>query len=109
MGRGNMNEAKLQVRQTESGLQVRLHVQPRAKHFAIAGVFNGALRVKVAAPPTDDAANRALIRSLSELLGVPKSCLHILAGLKSRNKILRIDRLSLSDFLERIKAAQVKE
>ena len=90
----------LQVRETADGLHVRLHVQPRAKRCEIAGLHSGALKVKVTAPPVDDAANRAIIDFFSELLHISKSSLCILAGLKSREKILQIKGLSPQRFLE---------
>jgi uncharacterized protein len=96
-----MNDG-LQVSETGAGLVIRLHVLPRAKRCEIAGIHNGALKVKVTAPPVDDAANRAIIEFLSKLLGLSKSNLQILAGLKSRDKILQIKCLSLSDLLTRI-------
>jgi len=65
-------------------------------------VHDGALKVKVTAPPVEDAANRAVIEFLSKSLGVPKSNLQILAGAKSRDKVLQISGLSLSDFRVKI-------
>ena len=97
-----MNSTGLNVKETGAGLVVRLHVQPRAKRCEIAGVHNEALKIKVTAPPVDDAANLAIIDFLSTLLGLSKSNLQILAGGKSRDKILQIRGLSLADFLARI-------
>lgn len=94
-----MIDAGLQVRETSLGLEVRLHVLPRAKRNEITGLHNGALKLKVIAPPVDDAANRAVIEFFSTLLKIPKSNLHILAGSRSRDKILQIRDMSLSSFL----------
>lgn len=97
-----MNPADLQFRESAAGLEIRLHVQPRAKRSEISGVHNGALKVKVTAPPVDDAANRAIIEFFSTFLGISRSSLQIISGLKSRDKILRIKGLSLVDLLGRI-------
>jgi uncharacterized protein (TIGR00251 family) len=97
-----MSDDVLQVRETGAGLEVRLHVQPRARRCEISGVFNGALKIKVTAPPVADAANRAIIEFFSTLLGISKSSLRILAGSKSRDKTLQIRGLSLHDFRERV-------
>jgi uncharacterized protein len=97
-----MTDAALQVRETSAGIEVKLHVQPRAKRCEISGIHNGALKLKVTAPPVDDAANRAIIGFFSALLDIPKSSLCISAGLKSRDKILQIKNLSLRSFLERL-------
>jgi uncharacterized protein len=97
-----MNNSRLNARETGLGLEVRLHVLPRAKHSEIVGVHNGALKLKVTAPPVDDAANRAIIDFFSRLLGVSKSSLSIPTGAKSRDKTLQIKGLALSRFLELI-------
>jgi uncharacterized protein (TIGR00251 family) len=94
-----MNSTGLKVKETGVGLVVRLHVQPRAKRCEISGVHNEALKIKVTAPPVNDAANRAVIEFLSTVLGLSKSNLQILAGDKSRDKTLQIRGLSLADFL----------
>ena len=94
--------SELKVSESGVGLVVRLHVQPRAKRCEVAGVHNGALKIKVTASPVDDAANRAIIEFLSTLLRLSKSNLQILAGGKSREKTLQIRGLTLADFLVRI-------
>ncbi len=99
-----MTYVGLQIRETTLGLEVRLHVLPRAKHCELSGMHNGALKIKITAPPVDDAANHAIIKFLSSLLNVSKSNLTILAGLKSRDKILQIQGLSLREFFERLEA-----
>jgi uncharacterized protein (TIGR00251 family) len=93
-----MSDPRWRIRQTDSGLEVALHVQPRARRDEIVGVHNGALKLKVSAPPVDDAANRAVIEFFAALLDVPKTRLQIVAGLKSREKVLRIESVSMSDF-----------
>jgi uncharacterized protein len=97
-----MNAADLDCRETPAGLEIRLRVQPRAKHGEISGIKNRALKIKVTAPPVDDAANRAVVELFSALLGISKSSLQIISGLKSRNKTLQIKGLSLRSFLDRI-------
>ncbi len=97
-----MNSTELDIRATAEGLCVRLHVQPRAKHSEISGTHNGALKMKITAPPVDDAANRAVIEYFSSLFGIPKSNLRIISGLKSREKTLQIKGLSLSTFISGI-------
>ena len=94
-----MTYEKLQINETGEGLTVRLHVLPRAKRGELAGLHNRALKVKVMAPPVENAANRAIIDFFSELLGIPKSNLKILAGNKSREKVLQIKGLSIVDFM----------
>lgn len=98
-----MIDSELKIRETGEGLEFRLHVLPRAKRSEVAGIHAGALKVKTTAPPVDDAANRAIIQYLSTLLGIPRSSIQILSGLKSRDKKLQIRGLSLLEFLNRLK------
>jgi uncharacterized protein (TIGR00251 family) len=97
-----MMNAGLKISKDDTGFVIRLHVLPRARRCEIAGIHNGALKVKVTAPPVDDAANHAIVQFLSKLLGLSKSSLQILAGSKSRDKILHIKGLSIPDFLARL-------
>ena len=97
-----MNNADLEIRAIDGGIEVRLHIQPRAKQSGIVGIHNKALKVKITAPPVDDAANRAIIDYFSTLLGIAKSNIKIASGLKSKEKALQIKGLSLPSFLQTI-------
>jgi uncharacterized protein (TIGR00251 family) len=90
-----MDSSGCRIRETAEGLEVPLHVQPRARRSELGGVHNGALKLKVSAPPVDDAANRAVVEFFSEMMGIPRSRIQIIAGLKSRDKVLRIPGASL--------------
>ena len=63
---------------------------PRASRSEIVGEHNGALRVRIAAPPVDGAANEELIRTLSRAFKVPKRDIEILSGHASKLKQVRI-------------------
>jgi uncharacterized protein (TIGR00251 family) len=76
------------------GTRLRLHVQPRASRTEIAGPHGDALRIRLAAPPVDGAANDALLRFLAERLGVPRSTLSLVAGESSRRKTVRAATLA---------------
>lgn len=52
------------------------------------------MRVKTTAPPVDGAANEAIVRLVADTLGVRKSRVRIVAGEKSREKIVCVDELS---------------
>lgn len=54
-------------------------------------MHGSALKVRVAAPPVDDAANRALIEFLAQCLGIAKRAVRIVAGETSRMKVLEAD------------------
>ena len=97
-----MDDAALQVIETRHGLKFRLRVQPRARRSEISGAHNGALKIKVTAPPVDDAANRAVIEYLAGRLGVSKSGISILSGARSKEKVLLIKNISLEDLYRKL-------
>lgn len=69
---------------------LRVRVQPRASRERIEGIRNGRLLVRVSAPPLDGAANERLIRLLAHALGVPKSHVAVIRGMKNRDKDVRV-------------------
>jgi uncharacterized protein (TIGR00251 family) len=67
-----------------------VRVRPRASKNEIAGVIEGALKIRLQAPAAEDRANEALCVFLAELLRRPKSAVRILAGERSRLKRVEI-------------------
>jgi uncharacterized protein len=76
------------------GVRVSVHVQPRASRTEFAGVFGGALKVRLAAPPVDGAANDALTAFLAEQFGVTRRAVRIVAGHAGRSKVVELDGVS---------------
>ena len=70
----------LDLRESASGLTLRVRVQPRAAQDALAGERDGALVVRLKAPPVEGAANEALARFLGKALDVPPSAVRIVTG-----------------------------
>jgi uncharacterized protein len=87
-------------------LTFKVQAVPRASSSEIMGEHNGALRIRLAAPPVDDAANHELVRMLSRALGLPKSRIEITAGHASRLKTVCVTG-ARPDVLNKL--AQVKE
>jgi uncharacterized protein len=83
----------IRVTETTQVITFAVRVLPRASRSEITGEFEGALRVRLAAPPVDGAANRELIRVLAKELKVPQAAVDIVAGLASRSKTVRICNL----------------
>lgn len=69
-----------------------LHVQPGASRSGFAGRHGERIKIRLAARAIDGKANAALIEFLSDYYGVAKRDVHIVAGLKSRDKRVVIDR-----------------
>ncbi len=71
-------------------ITLKLLVQPGSKKNQVIGLFEGSLKIKLAAQPIEGKANFALIKCLSQLLNVPKSKITLKKGDKSRHKIVDI-------------------
>ncbi len=67
-----------------------VRVQPRASKDEIAGVMDGALKVRLRAPALEDRANESLCEYLAELLKTPKAAVRILSGHHSRSKRVEV-------------------
>jgi uncharacterized protein (TIGR00251 family) len=80
----------IDIRQTDGGVSFAVRVQPRASRSEIAGEWQGALRVRLTAPPVDDKANDELRRVLAASLNVPLTAVRIAHGLRSRSKRVEI-------------------
>jgi uncharacterized protein (TIGR00251 family) len=75
----------------ERGAALTIRVTPRARKTEIGGVLDdGTLRVRIAAPPVEGKANKALIAFLAKVLGVRKNKIEIVAGEKGLDKIISI-------------------
>ena len=77
-----------------------VRVVPRASKSEIVGAHDGALKVRIASPPVDGAANAELIKLLSKTFGVSKSEVEILAGQTSKTKQIKIGNLAAEKFLQ---------
>jgi hypothetical protein len=80
----------IQYSEKDRGLTFAVRIVPRASRSEIAGEYNGALRIRIAAPPVEGAANRELIRLLARMFNLPQKAVAIVSGAGSKNKIVRI-------------------
>ncbi len=72
-------------------VKITVRLQPRASRDEVLGWNEeGALRVRVKAPPVDGAANAALVTLLAKQVGVSKSKVTLVSGATARNKIVEI-------------------
>ncbi|HYG79231.1 MAG TPA: DUF167 domain-containing protein [Pyrinomonadaceae bacterium] len=74
----------------DGALVFAVRVVPRASRSGVAGEHGGALRVRVAAPPVDGAANEELVRTLARALGVAPRDVEITSGHASKLKQVRV-------------------
>ena len=74
---------------------LRVRLQARAGRDELVGERDGAVVVRVSAPPVDGRANEALCSFIAECAGVPKSSVHVVAGARSRDKVVTVDGVDL--------------
>jgi len=94
----------LDLRDTADGLTLRVRVKPRAARDALGGEREGALVVRLSAPPVEGAANEALARFLGKTLGIAPSAVRILKGLTGRQKLVAVAGLDAATARERLGA-----
>lgn len=94
----------LNVRAVRRGATCEVKVQPGAGRTAVAGVWDGALKLKVAKKPEAGAANRECLRFMARGLGVPVSMLCIIKGEQARRKVILAERLSAEEMKARLEA-----
>ena len=90
------------LRNQPEGALLRVKVQPRAPRSEVMGVLGDELKIKIAAPPVDSAANDALIEFLAAELDCPRRCVELLRGHKSPHKVLRLHGLTVANVASKL-------
>lgn len=85
-----MTRRSAQGTQGSAPVVVDVRVVPRAKKTELAGTRDGAILIRVSAPPVEGAANDAVIALLAERLDIPRRHIRIVSGQSSRHKRLEI-------------------
>ena len=99
-----MAEAPLRVVPVAGGVVVDVRLRPRASREGVGGVREGALELRVGAPPVEGEANAAARELLARVLGVSRARVSLHAGEKSRNKRFLVAGLAPADVLARVAA-----
>jgi len=79
-----------------------VRVQPNASQNAVLGFRDGALQVRIAAPPIKGKANHELIKYLSHILGISKRNLTVEKGMTSKWKAIGVSGLTPNQVRERL-------
>ena len=89
------------------GLWLAVSVVPHAKRTGADGLHDGALRVRLAAPPVDGKANETLVAWLAAELGVPRRQVTLVRGQTARRKwlALEVDPAAVIAWLDRVLGA----
>ena len=81
----------------EVSVTLKVRLQPRASRDEIDGLLGDALKIKVTAPPVEGRANKAVKKFLAVRLGLPPSQIEMIAGERSREKLLRISGITRAE------------
>ena len=74
----------------EGQVVFKVQVVPRSSRSEVVGEHNGSLRIKIAAPPVDGAANEELIRVLAKTFKVSRTAVTIVSGQTGKMKQISI-------------------
>jgi len=80
----------IQFTEKDGAIIFNARVAPRASKSEIVGFHDGALKIRIASPPVDGAANAELIKVLAKRFNVAKSAVKIIAGQSSKTKQIKI-------------------
>ncbi len=86
----------------EKSCTVAVKAIPNAPRTEIVGWLGHALKIKVHAPPLEGRANAALCDFLAETLDLPRRAVSVLRGDTSRQKLIRLEGLTLADLKSRL-------
>lgn len=89
----------IEYKESEGALTFRVRVVPRAYRSEAAGEHDGALKVRVAAPPVEGAANEELARLLAKAFGVASRDVEVLSGRASKTKVVRVSGAKAADLV----------
>jgi len=90
----------VEMNEKDGAVTFKARVQPRAPRSEIAGEHNGAIKLRLAAPPVDGKANQECRSFLARLLKVSATSVEIISGSTSRDKVIRIQNISARRVIE---------
>jgi uncharacterized protein (TIGR00251 family) len=82
------------LRPQPDGVLLAIKLQPRASANEIGSPLGQELKIKVMAPPVDDAANEALVRLLADHFDCSRNRVELVRGHTSRHKLIKLHGLS---------------
>jgi uncharacterized protein YggU (UPF0235/DUF167 family) len=100
-----MSPRKYRLHDGKRGAAIAVRITPRASQNQVVEILDdGAVRIHLAASPTEDNVNVELINYLSQILAVPKSRIEVVAGETSFDKIVSVLDMSAETLQKRIVA-----
>lgn len=90
------------LRSINGGCILSVRVHPGAKHNAITGTHDGALKISLTTPPSDGRANQVLIVFLAERLNIPRTSIELISGPANRSKAFRLTGITAAEAESRL-------
>ncbi len=81
---------------------LKLRIVPNAKRDEVVGEHGDAVKIKVAAPAVEGKANEALLEVVAKKLGVHPRAVSLIAGPKSRNKVIAVEGIEAGEARRRL-------
>jgi uncharacterized protein len=88
----------------DGGSRLSVRAAPGSKRSSVEGPYGDSLRIRLAAPPREGKANRALVDLLATLLGLPRRRVELVSGSSSRDKGVRVVGLAPDEVVDRLGA-----
>ncbi len=98
-----MNEPPRWLRAHGDGVRLQIKVVPRASRNEIGEALGDRLKLKIAAPPVDSAANEELVGFLAKRLGVSRGAVQLTHGQSSRSKTVVIRGVTVEQVTDGLK------
>lgn len=100
-----MADRQFKMHNGQKGSALAVRVTPRASRNEIVEILDdGTVRVRLATSPADEEANAALLEYLSEILGISRTKLDIVAGAVGRDKLISVVDMDVETVNQRIVA-----
>ncbi|MDD5459761.1 MAG: DUF167 domain-containing protein [Phycisphaerae bacterium] len=92
----------LDIKEKNNYLVFNLKIVPGSSRDCIAEILDGALKIKISAPPEKGKANKAVIAFLSKKLGINKNDIDIVSGLTIPTKTVRVKNIDREELVEKL-------
>nr|CAG8550681.1 4255_t:CDS:2 [Entrophospora candida]CAG8554023.1 7764_t:CDS:2 [Entrophospora candida] len=89
---------------SEKTYKMNLLIKPGAKESRVTNISEVHVGLQIAAPPRDGEANKEVISFLSEILRIRKSDISLISGMKSRDKIVKLEGITHDEILNLLKS-----
>lgn len=100
-----MASRKFHLHDGKKGVALAIRVTPRARRNEITEILeDGTVKIRITAAPSDNEANRQLVKFLAEVLGVPASHIEIVAGQTGRDKLVSVVDVGADQVQDRLTA-----